>query len=179
MSSDRSLSPVVVSYTSDGDSTRRDFFDSVRVKSSPTPTPLSETPRDFQLICNPSEFVTRPRGDINGCRCGPVCEEPCCVSTRRSAWNTSISYGGPRLDGKTAKKLHVELGGRNTNITRPSSQTPYPEHDRASVGSNDSCASDHLGENRGETPLLPPDEQRGFTTDNAIVSVIIDHAELS
>ena len=175
MSNDRDHSVSPISYTSEGDSTRREFFDSARVKSSPTPTPLSETPRDFQLLCGPTELVAK--ADIktnpsftNGCRCGPECTEPCCVSIR-GGWTTSKVRGNPSLIDKLTEK-QLELGDGNTTVTRPISQTSYPEHDRISVGSNDSCGSDHVEENRGETPLLPPDEQRGgFSTETAIVSI--------
>ena len=169
----RSLSPV--SYTSEGDSTRREFFDSARVKSSPTPTPLSETPRDFQLICGPTEIVAQ--ADIksdpsftNGCGCGPECKEPCCVSIR-GGWTTSKTHSTPSSVDESDKK-QLELGDGKTAVTLPSSQTSYAEHDRVSLGSNDSGMSDHLGENRGKTPLLPLDEQHGGFAEVAIVSTL-------
>lgn len=75
----------------------------------------------------------------------------------------------PRLvDESTAKKLELSRasGGHESTATHTmAASSSYPEeHDRASVGSNDSGGSDHLGEGRGETPLLPPDEQGGGYT---------------
>ena len=179
---DRSISPA--STTSEGDSARREFFESSRVRASPTPTPLSETPRDFQLTCGPTEIAsqsgirTNPALFTNGCNCGPECRQPCCVSVR--GWTASKSKSvDPRSVDKSPKKLELARasGGTAVHIMAASS---YPkEHDRVSVGSLDSGGSDHLGESHGETPLLPPDEQSaGFSSVAITVSIIISGREV-
>ena len=167
---DRPISPA--SITSEDDSTRQEFFASVRVQASPTPTPLSETPRDFQLTSTPSKLVslsgsdvkTNPAAFANICNCGPECRQPCCVNNVLG-WTNSKSKGrvGPRSVDKSAKKLELTVGdGKSTAVhSMPVASCPE-EHDRVSVGSNNSRGSDHFpGESRGETPLLPPDKQHG------------------
>ena len=195
---DRPISPA--SCTSEGDSTRQEFFASTRVQASPTPTPLSETPRDFQLVmstfpggqlscesnvqANPSSFTT------NSCNCGPECRQPCCVNSMQG-WTTSSQpkLGGGGVGGqksvadKLVQKLEFTIAGgkRSTgehvhSMEALSSSYPGPrERSRVSVGSNDSGGSDCCppGEGRGETPLLPLDEQQccgRFTTITSTVS---------
>ena len=184
---DRPISPAS-SYTSESDSTRREFFASTRVQASPTPTPLSETPRDFQLImsafpvgqltyelnvqANPSSFTT------NSCNCGPECRQPCCVNSVQG-WMTSsqpkLGSGGvgdqKSIADKLVQKLELNFtdadGKRNSGVHVHSMEalsSAYPrERSRVSVGSNDSGGLDCYpsgGEGRGETPLLPPDKQQ-------------------
>ena len=120
---------------SERDATRREFVNSARVMTTTSPTPLSETPRDFQLICGNSNLIGSMGLSpvvINGCHCGPECREACCVSKRGWAMTPS-SLGGnqqrPNIDH-----------GRNP--------------DTVSIESSDS----HLGDS-GETPLLSPTGQ--------------------
>jgi hypothetical protein len=194
---DRPISPAG-SCTSEGDSVRREFFSSARVQASPTPTPLSETPKDFQLVSSglpTAKLTNRSESDAiktinlpsiyttNGCSsCGPECRQPCCVNGLREQGTASsrpkIRGSGvvdPRSIEKSVDKeldFAVADDGKGTTTTSAAAvvhihslpggtASSYPdEHDRVSVGSNDSGGSDHLpGEGRGETPLLPPDEQ--------------------
>ena len=91
-------------------------------------------------------------------------------------WTSSKSQGGvrPRLVDKSAKKLELAVGDEKSTAVHSMPVVSYPEeHDRVSVGSNDSGGLDHLpGESRGETPLLPPDKQDGgrFTSTANTVS---------
>ena len=176
---DRPISPA--SCTSEDDSTRREFFTSARVQASPTPTPLSETPRDFRLTSTPSKLVslydvkTNPAAFTNSCNCGPECRQPCCVNNVRG-WTSSKSNCcmGLRSVDKSAKNLELTVTDGKRTAVHSMPVASYPEeHHRVSVDSYDSGGSDHLpGESQGETPLLPPDEQHGgrFTSITNTVS---------
>ena len=182
MSDDLSRPVSPSSCTSEDDSTRREFFASARVLASPTPTPVSETPKDFQLTSAPTGILTAESGIKTNpvpfaINCGPECRQPCCTISVQG-WTTSkanVSQGGGSGGGvgqrSVDEKLEFAVGDGKCDdlhvhvpcsVPAPSS---YPqEHDRVSVGSNDSGESaDHLpgGEGRGETPLLPPDQQSG------------------
>ena len=154
MSDNRPISPE--SSSSLGDSTRREFLSSGRVVTSPTPTPLSETRRDFQLICGNSRLLSPTLVGpfvTEDCRCGPECPEPCCV---QRGWTTksrnSISlYDSSKNHDISEGRLH---GSSNA------------EHDNVSIESSDS----HLGDSGGDRPLLSPNEQRRFGNNTVIVS---------
>lgn len=134
---------------SERDETRREFVNSSRVMTSMSPTPLSETVRDFRLISGHHSTPVGSRGVvaplvINGCHCSPECGEHCC-----------ISRGLPSTSG-----LGAQDGSIVQNFVGVKSQ------DSVSIGSNDS----YLGDS-GETPLLSPsDHPRIPGNPNHIVS---------
>ena len=83
------------------------------------------------------------------------------------------------VDGRgtttTTAVVHIHSHpGDPSSLSSPSSFSRFhDDHDRVSMGSNDSGGSEHfLGESRGETPLLPPDEQccGGFASVTTTVS---------
>ena len=137
---------------SERDVTRQEFVNSARVRTTTSPTPLSETPRDFRLISGNSNHINA-RGVtpvvINGCRCRPECMEVCCTSSR--GWVVSPSS----LGGKE-QRPNIDHG-RN--------------HDTVSIESSDS----HLGDS-GYTPLLSPGEPRFAVSSHKYMHVIMVYA---
>ena len=169
MSFNRPISPD--SYSSEGDSTKREFFNSARVVTSPTPTPLSETPRDFQLVRGNTELTSPVDGKVsplpattNGCQCGPECRERCCVSR---GWSSGTKFPSDSI--KTVNRQdRSDIGSHLI----PSSQISHLEHDTTSIGSSDS-GSEHMIDVHGDTPLLSPVEQHRVSGNTAIVSWLV------
>lgn len=145
------------SFSSIADSMRHEFLSSGRVVTSPTPTPTSETPRDFQLICGNSPLLSPTVMSpfvTNGCHCGPECREPCCL---RRGWTVGARNLMTPYDASTKQYS----GGTKSQVSTNA------EYDSISVESGDSL----LADSRGDEPLLSPtDSKRCGKTTTATVS---------
>ena len=179
---DCSLAPA--SYNSEDESARREFYDSARVKASPTPAPLSETQRDFQLVCGPTELLNRSDAKSinfiltdNCYSCSLESRQPCCVSINGLNSSTSQAHCAEASlgDDSADKKPEGACCGGDQQSTCALETLPtatYHEHDKVSLDSNDSIGLDQLRESGGRTPLLSPDEPSGPTSRAASTCIV-------